>query len=55
MGELCFSAYLDGMAQQPWSSVMRALGARPNPSFERTPYSGLRPVPGSARLARWVP
>jgi hypothetical protein len=24
----------------------------PNPSFERTPYSGLRPLPGAAQLER---
>jgi hypothetical protein len=27
----------------------------PNPSFERTPYSGLRPLPGAAQLERWAP
>jgi hypothetical protein len=28
------------------------LSLAPNPSFERTPYSGLRPLPGAAQLER---
>jgi len=27
------------MAKQPWSSVTRALATKPNPCFERLPYS----------------
>jgi hypothetical protein len=27
----------------------------PNPSFERTPYSQLRWLPGAAQLERWAP
>jgi hypothetical protein len=31
------------------------LSLAPNPSFERTAYSGLRPLPTAAQLERWAP
>jgi hypothetical protein len=47
------SAAVNRGEKMPQSKGQSAKGRLvPNPSFERTPYSGLRPLPGAAQLER---